>query len=443
MRAQRVKGPPSPHVGRRFVLTGIALSLGAMVVLLFVLGLGAFVGLSDTLPGLFVDVALVGLFVLGLALVALGSWHHRRAHPGEAAQWVIDWSQRHVRIRATALAAVALLSLFAVVGAAQQGVAYMDTTRFCAESCHEVMAPEAEPHRLSAHAHVPCGDCHIGPGFRGYVESKIRGAQETWHFARKDYARPLLDTNQDSVPDPKACIRCHDADRAYGTVTRTFPNFQADEKNTASPITLQVHTGSPEGRIHNHISRDIRYFTTDGGKTFQRVQVTRRDGTHAEFAARSAAPGSGSGGVWRKMDCTTCHNRVGHDVLSFEQRVDQALQVGELPADDPGLKKRLMDAAGATDEVPTPQQYQEALRKLAGVVSSDPRLAAAKGGREIPRFYAASVFPAMRAGPKTYVNYLGHDGCFRCHGALEPVGQQPIAAPQNAVCTQCHSLPGG
>src|SRR5262249_55732211 len=206
--------------------------------------------------------------------------------------------------------------VFAVVGAAQQGVAYMDTTKFCAEVCHEVMAPQAEPHRLSAHANIPCGECHIGPGFRGYVESKILGAKEVWHFTRKDYPRPIVVANLDSVPDPRACIRCHNPDCAYGTVTRTFPSFQADENNTASPVTLQVHTGSPERATPNHTSKEIRSFAPEGGKTIQRVQLTRPDGTRAEFAMEKAPP-PGPNGVWRNMDCITCHNRVGHDVLSF------------------------------------------------------------------------------------------------------------------------------
>src|SRR5205814_2010934 len=163
--------------------------------------------------------------------------------------------------------------------------------KFCADVCHAVMAPQADPHRLSAHAKIPCGECHIQPGARGYVQAKMRGAHETWHFLRKDYPRPIVVPNLDSVPDPKACVRCH--------------------------------------------------------------------------------------------------NPVGHDVLSCEERVDRALAAGDLPADDPRLKKRLMDAAGQTDEIPAQGEYQEALRRLAVVVRDDPRLAGGRAESQPPLLYAA------------------------------------------------------
>src|SRR5437879_89890 len=93
--------PPAPTAARLWVgrhplvFTGTVMSLGAVVLLLFVMGLATFVGLANSLAGLLVDSSLVLLFLLGLVFIAFGGWLYRRRHRGEAIRWVIDWSARH------------------------------------------------------------------------------------------------------------------------------------------------------------------------------------------------------------------------------------------------------------------------------------------------------------------------------------------------------------
>src|SRR5262249_38869860 len=273
--------------------------------------------------------------------IAVGGWSYRRASR-QPPRWVIDWSVPRDRATFFAAIVIALLGVFAVVGATHLGISYMDRTTFCADVCHEVMAPAALPHALSPHANVTCAECHIAPGVGGYLQAKMKGASETWHQLRNDYARPLIVSDLTSVPDPGVCSRCHPVERPYGSVDKTFPSFAADEKNTPSPTRLTLRLGSPASGIHHHIAMNIRYFSTDGGRTVQQVVLTRPDGSKVEFAASGTPPAPGAKGVWRKVTCITCHNRTGHEVMSFERRVDEAMAVGALPAADPGLKKRLM-----------------------------------------------------------------------------------------------------
>jgi hypothetical protein len=52
---------------------------------------------------------------------------------------------------------------------------FMDTTTFCGQTCHTVMAPEFSAYQNSPHARVECVQCHIGPGAGWFVRSKLSG----------------------------------------------------------------------------------------------------------------------------------------------------------------------------------------------------------------------------------------------------------------------------
>jgi len=427
MKAHEASSPAPAATARIWahplVFAGAALSLSSVFLILVVMGLATFAAALQSLAGLLIDASLLVLFVVGLLCIGLGAWLYRRARRDLPVRWVVDWSLRRDRTIAAAIAALALLTVVAVVGAAHSGITYIDTTSFCADVCHDVMAPQANPHRLSSHAKVTCAECHIAPGVGGYLRAKLRGARELWHQVRGDYHRPLIAADLTAVPDPGVCSRCHDPERPYGRVPKTFPSFAGDEKNTPTPTTLQLNLGSPASGVHHHIAMKIRYFSTDGGKSIQQVVLTRPDGRRVEFAASGTPPAHGTRGVWRKMDCITCHNRTGHAVIAFERRVDEAMAAGALPAADPGLKKRLMDAAGPQDPIPSEPQYRETLRKLQEITRSDAKLSVAGSGQgTVSSLYAASVFPSMKVGSGTYPNYIGHEGCFRCHGPMGPIG---------------------
>ncbi len=434
-------------VGRHpLAFIGTVLCLAALTQLLFALGIDLFTGISNSYTGLLLYAILPGLFLFGLLCIFLGGWLYRRSHKAHV-RWVVDWGEPRDRASALGVIVLVLVSASALAGATHRTLTYMSSTEFCSEVCHEVMAPQSATHRLSAHSRIACTECHVAPGVSGFIQAKLGGMSQVWHTMKGDLPRPITIPNMAAVPEPGVCARCHDANRAFGTVARTYTTYAPDEKNSRSDTTLQMYIGSPRSGIHRHLSLDIRFLSNDGGRTIQRARMVQPGGRQAEYtappppeggAAPSGAHGAGKS-VWRSMTCIDCHNRVGHDVLSFEARVDHALAVRELPASVPGLKKRVMEASAAPEALPTRERYQETRRQLEELARSHPKLRQANAGATLNRLYTASVFPPMKVEPATYPRYLGHEGCFRCHGVLEPVA--PLKTAPSNTCNLCHSQP--
>jgi hypothetical protein len=236
-------------------------------------------------------------------------------------------------------------------------------------------------------------------------------------------------------PDPVlgrvVCERCHDPDRDYGIRARVLTSFDpADHSRSDTPIKLRV--GSPREGIHAHVGMEIRYLTADHGRTISRVNVRRADGSEAEYAAKDAP----SDGKWIPLGCTGCHNRVGHELRPFEKRLDDALRAGALPLEPVGLKQKALEAVGEPESPPDRATYEEMRRALTRASGGD-----ALVEQELHRIQAATFFPGMNAGPQSYPSWLGHAGCYRCHGALEPVGGRKSRLPAATQCVACHQMP--
>lgn len=67
----------------------------------------------------------------------------------------------------------------------------MDTTTFCGQTCHTVMAPEFSAYQGSPHSRVECVECHIGPGAGWFVRSKLSGLRQVFAVTFKTYSRPI------------------------------------------------------------------------------------------------------------------------------------------------------------------------------------------------------------------------------------------------------------
>src|SRR5207344_1328223 len=107
-------------------------------------------------------------------------------------------------VGAMTLVNVALLS-----AATYQGVSYMDSTEFCGQSCHSVMAPEYAAFKNSVHSRVGCVECHIGPGAGWFVKSKLSGTRQLFAVALKTYSRPIPSPVKHLRPARETCEHCH------------------------------------------------------------------------------------------------------------------------------------------------------------------------------------------------------------------------------------------
>jgi len=132
--------------------------------------------------GILLFLILPAVFLFGLALIPIGILVRRRQllAMGELLSVYpeINLQQPIVR-QGFALVAMATLLNFVIFGTASyRGVAYMDSTQFCGQTCHTVMQPEFAAYQGSPHAHVNCVECHIGPGAGWFVRSKLSGVRQ-------------------------------------------------------------------------------------------------------------------------------------------------------------------------------------------------------------------------------------------------------------------------
>ena len=154
------------------------------------------------------------------------------------------------------LMAVTLLVL-ALGGAA--AIPLTDQPKFCA-SCHTIK-PSYDSWLQSSHKNVTCVDCHVRPGFSGFINDKVLAGLKD--VAITFFGTPTDPHNLQSHVDSPVCISCH---RAILRVT------EVSSRDLPSPV-------KEVGLIMNHRE-------------------------HMEAFAKR---GKGEG-------CTTCHSRVVHGV---------------------------------------------------------------------------------------------------------------------------------
>ncbi len=100
--------------------------------------------------------------------------------------------------------------VLAAVGLALAGAAAIPLTNhpeFCA-SCHTIR-PSVDSWKLSSHKDVTCVDCHVRPGFTGFIEDKVLAGLGdvaiTW------FGTPTEPHNLQAQVGSSVCIGCHRA----------------------------------------------------------------------------------------------------------------------------------------------------------------------------------------------------------------------------------------
>lgn len=430
------------------VLTTISAILFLLFLFLDLAGLH-----SNPYLGIVTFLLLPMLFVIGLLLIPFGLWRGRRrtAAGHGAAPWpVVDFARATVRRWAILILVLTAINVAIVTTAAFKVVEYADSTPFCTGVCHTPMRPEAIAHQQTAHANVSCVSCHIGPGPQGFVEAKLGGVRRLAGVISGDYERPIPVPVHDLPSAVGTCISCHSSERFIGERTRRIRSYSDDETTSEQVTTLTFHVGGgghenggPHG-IHWHASPQTRieYVTTDATReTIPWVRVSDRRGTR-EYTADGVSAAQVAAGERRVMDCTDCHNRVGHRIApTAERAVDDALATGFLPR-LPFVRREAIAALSVEYPDEGAAQLGIAQRLQAFYAqqprrSSGPRVAQAVSATQA--VYARNVFPAMNVTWGRYPSQLGHSeapGCFRCHDERKSADGRVITQD----CEACHRM---
>jgi hypothetical protein len=435
-------------------LMGAALTTVSAVLFLvfFFLDLAGFH--TNPYLGILTFLLLPAVFVAGLLLIPLGLWRaRRRALAGKGVRpWpMLDFSRASVRGAAIIILALTGVNIAIVSMAAVKSVEYADSTGFCTGVCHAPMEPEGVAHQSTVHRNISCASCHVGPGPQGFVEAKLGGVRRLNAVVTASVSRPIPVPVRDLPEVVGTCVACHAPERFVGDRTREIRYYSDDEATTEQVTTLVVKVGGggyeqggPRG-VHWHASPTTRieYIAADEKReVIPWVRVTDTRGTR-EYAAEGITPDQIASAPRRMMDCTDCHNRIGHAIAPTADRaVDEALARGLLPRSLPFVRREAL-AAAAQDYPDREAAARQIAERLTSFYKQQPgtdgTLAQAIAATQ--RLYARNVFPAMKVKFGTYPSHLGHTdspGCFRCHDEQHKTTTGQVISQD---CEMCHRMP--
>ena len=347
---------------------------------------------------------------------------------------------------------------------------YSESAGFCAR-CH-TMRPEIKAHELSAHRDVACGECHVKSGIRGWLEAKMNGAKQTLEIVTGSYPKPIPQPEHDLLPPVKdTCMRCHslaDITKDNGPMKLILrPRYRKDRANTREMVAVVVRPGGlGNGGItrgaHSHVEQKIEFASRDKhSRKIDWVSVTSKNGRSKEYISSSKVRVSADvrsdiaqlkqTETSRQMDCIDCHNRVGHDIPSPDQAIDNSIAASKISQGLPDIKREGVIRTSAS--YPSTEAAARAIAGIRKTYAAKYPLVLKNRGRavsgaidELERIYQLSATPEMKVTAKTYLSNLGHratPGCFRCHdgGHYQVVNGRVTDKTIPWACTTCHTFP--
>lgn len=356
---------------------------------------------------------------------------------------------------------LAVGNFFIVLMIAFMGHHYSETPEFCGTLCHSTMNPEYVSYQNSPHSRVACVDCHVGPGLKWFVASKISGLRQVVSLATNTYDRPIKVPIHGLRPTQGTCEECHRPQLFVGEKLIVRNKYEEDEENSLLQTVLLLkvgsggHRGTKASGIHWHISEGTKISYTYLDKSRQqisRVKLTRADGTevvynNSDFEGEEGGKGNNSHeGGSKIMDCVDCHTRPTHMYQSASQALNNRIDSGEISKDIPYIKQQAMEVIN--QDYPS---HAVAKKQIAAALTSwyhenqadfikDKGELLENSIGAIQEAYTDNVFPSMKIGWDNYIGNLGHlddGGCFRCHNeSFESAAGDTISQD----CDNCHVI---
>jgi len=406
---------------------------------------------------------LPGAFVFGLLLVAAGVYLKRRRDRkrGVAADDATTAMAKINELKGTvgiflAITAFVVMPTLSVSG--YHLYSYTESSRFCGELCHTVMAPQATAHARSAHARVACAECHIGEGASWFVKSKLSGMRQVYAVMTDSFSRPIPPAITELRPARDTCEHCHWPARFFGRQYKELVHYGGDQNNQRRKVEILIEIGGSDdslGRsegIHSQMltTGTIEYAAVDDKlQEIPWVRYARLDGDVSIYTAREGEDieqkvEAAEVAVHRRLDCMDCHNRGAHHFRSPQIVLDLELEAKRIDRTLPFIKRVAVDALI--------QPYGDAEAAMIGIeafISSfyrenAPQLWAQREAdirRAIERtrvVYRDNFFPEMKEDWRTYPENIGHQfspGCFRCHDGKHVDEQDRVITSD---CDTCH-----
>lgn len=416
--------------------TGIFLVTAAAVSWLFTLP-ASLSGPGHPYLGLLTVGLLPAAFFLGLLLIPLGIRLYRDKIERPAEFPPLRWDSRQFRQLVIFIGVATALNVIIGGHLTYRAVEHMDTVEFCGTSCH-IMTPEFTAYKVAAHSQVACVDCHIGEGARSYVAAKLNGAKQLVQVLTNTYHTPVPTPVHNLAQGNLTCSKCH-ADRDFGSKRWEAIRFAEDAANSATRTQLAISIGGGAnltGAHGAHLAKgaQLEYRSSPDRRKIDWIRYRDPQGKETIFARAGA---SSQEGDLRTMDCTDCHNRAAHSFEDPSNAMDRSMAAGLIDPTLPGIKAIGMAELKKKDTI------SESLRAF--YQSKYPEVAASRGATitkaaaELTAIRDRNVFPEWRVDWGTHPNFLGHDGCFRCHDA-ELISQDKERRNISQSCSACHRI---
>ncbi len=371
---------------------------------------------------------------------------------------------KHRRVLLLGMIGTGMLGL-ALLAGGYKSYSYTESAEFCGTVCH-TMDPQFARYERSAHANVDCVECHIGPGWRSFIDSKIDGLHQVYALMTDDFSRPIKSPVHNLRPARETCENCHTPSSFKDNVIKTITHYDNDEQNTLIQSTLilkmggwQESTGVSQG-IHWHITNPVYYIPADEQRqVILWVGVEKADGSINEFFARdiflpthdSFVEDARQNGEIRKVDCIDCHNRTAHDIPTPERIVDEAISDNLISGNIPHIRSNAVSVLKTA--YPSEAKAFQAIDGLFGYYEvAKPEVITEQGAdvlnviSQLKIIYSSTNFPEMGMNWETNPNNETHTptpGCFRCHDGnhvrFDEEGKEIETI--SSSCNLCHTVP--
>jgi nitrate/TMAO reductase-like tetraheme cytochrome c subunit len=390
------------------------------------------------------------MFGAGLALVPLGIYLARKQLREKVAATPQE-ERRAIGLRlAKFFGILTAVNLLIGTQITLKAVHHMESVQFCGATCHS-MNLHLAAYGESPHRQVACVECHVEPGFKGFVASKVSGTRQLWETITDSYPRPVqsaIETGR-MVASNVTCEQCHSSQKFSGVRLRVKPKYLEDEKNTETyTVLMNLVGGGYLGGIHGrHFGQgvDVSYYADPARSSISWVQYRNTNtGETREYTpdgGKSAAPATKF-----TMQCVDCHNRPAHTFDKPETAIDRAIARGQISASLPFVKKKGVEIlrAGYSSTADADRKIGEAVvayyRTAYPEVASKQAKEIEAAARSLRHIYSVNVSPEMKTDWGAYTNQLGHmdfPGCFRCHGGELSTKDGKFI---NDDCSVCHEM---
>lgn len=456
-----MKLPRSYYNWTSFIGTLIA-GFSLMLILLFFV-IATLFHQGGSYLGLFIYIALPALMIIGLLLIPIGMIGNirKKTDPEDYQKRkkpTIDLNDKRHQNAFVIFIIGTIAFLFLTSIGSYEAFHYTESVSFCGTLCHQVMEPEYVTYQHSAHANVPCVECHVGEGANWYVRSKISGLYQVYAVLFDVYPKPIETPVANLRPARETCERCHWPDKFYARKLIVEKTFLADDTNTEWDIVMEMKTGPlykalglKEG-IHWHINPSVKieYISDDNSReTIPWVRFTNlQTGEETVYTDEENPLSDSLLAVLpvRTMDCIDCHNRPSHAYKSPPVYIDNAMISGAIPYDIPQIKYISMEALKNPftnkdsafmyiDSVVTsfyqsnyPDYWAENQEKITKAIAG------------IQEAFNLNAFPFMKVTYTAYPDHIGHmetNGCFRCHSDTHTSSEGKTISKD---CNLCHTI---